>query len=160
MATQGGFVEWIREIMGTTTAQLPDNSPYIGYAYEASIQLVNLQIAQVTGISPPNPKWTLYDLAVYNLGGDFLVQWASDPTGAPVFMDGLPYWAYLRKAWGVNNFVAGVVNSASDQGTSETMLVPDFFKGLTFSDLQNLKTPYGRMYLSIAQRVGSLWGVT
>ena len=34
-------------------------------------------------------------------------------------------------------------------------------KGLTLANLQNLKTPWGRMYLSIAQLAGpTIWGLS
>jgi hypothetical protein len=40
------------------------------------------------------------------------------------------------------------------------MLNPEVMNNLTFADLQTLKTPWGRIYLGIAQDVGTLWGVT
>ena len=40
------------------------------------------------------------------------------------------------------------------------LLVPDAFKALTISDLQNLKTPWGLTYLGFAQACGTLWGLT
>ncbi len=66
----------------------------------------------------------------------------------------------LRKNWNISGFVAGVVTSSSDESTSETLLNPEFMKGLTLGNLQNLKTPYGRQYLSFAMDYGTLWGLS
>lgn len=63
-------------------------------------------------------------------------------------------FAQLRKQFKMNAFMPGVVASASDVSTSVGLDNPDFLKGLTLFDLQLLKTPWGRAYLSIAQKVG------
>lgn len=66
-----------------------------------------------------------------------------------------------RRGYKIAGFVPGVVTSTSDQGTSVGLLVPDAFKGLTIMDLQLLRTPYGRAYLSLAQDAGpNCWGLT
>lgn len=145
MADQAGFLSFIRDIMGIPTIALSDASPAIPAAYVFSIETVNLLIECV---SQP-----LYDLAIYNLGGDYLLNWAPDQSGQTYFAD-------IRKLWNLTGFVAGVVSSSADEGTSQALLVPDAFKGLQFSDLQELKSPYGRAYLAIAQKFGPLWGLT
>jgi len=97
-------------------------------------------------------------LMVYNLGGDNLVNFAQDNSAlAP---PNNTYFTDLRAKLKINNFVAGVVENASDQGTAMSALVPDFFKQLSLSNLQNLKTPWGLTYLSFAQRQGTLWGIS
>jgi hypothetical protein len=53
-----------------------------------------------------------------------------------------------------------VVVSADDASTSGSFNIPEQFNGLTIGDLQNLKTPYGRQYLAIAQKYGELWGIS
>lgn len=148
MATLAGFTAFLRNIVGITTLNLPDCSPVIPFAYEISIATVNLAIRQASCI--------IYDTAVYNLATDTLINYAPDQVGQspPKFFED------LRESYSINAFVAGVISSTSDQATGETMLVPDFFKGLTFSDLAELKTPYGRAYLAIAQKYGTLWGLT
>ena len=40
------------------------------------------------------------------------------------------------------------------------MTVPKAFDELTIGNLQNLKTPWGRVYLGIAQSYGTLWGLS
>lgn len=149
--TPDGFLIWVRGFMGVPASVLPDNSPYLGYAYDIAITTVNTLLA-----AAPNQ----YALAVYNLGGDRLVNITPDAVPLVVYKNELPYWAYQREAFKIYAFSAGVVQSASDEGTSDSLLVPDAFKGLTMSDLQNLKTPWGRNYLSYAQKFGSLWGLT
>jgi hypothetical protein len=143
--TQAGFLDWVRTQMGISTVELPDSSPWIGYAYNVALEITNLYFAQA---SP-----TLYTLAVYNLGGDNLINYAPDQPGSTFFAD-------LRASFTINSFTPGVVSSSSDAGTSTSLLNPDFMKELTLANLQNLKTPYGRRYLSIAQSFGPLWGLS
>lgn len=148
MATQptpAGFLQFIRSVMGINTTVLPDGSQSITDAYDMAVAIVNLTLNVVPAV---------YTLAVYNLAGDNLVNWAMDVAGQT-------YFAELRKELGVNNFAAGVVTSASDESTSTSLATPDYMKKLTLSDLQNLKTPYGRQYLAFAQRYGpGAWGVS
>lgn len=66
----------------------------------------------------------------------------------------------LRAKWGINTFVPGLIQSSSDESTSESLAVPDALKQATISDLQNLKTSYGRWYLSYAQKFGMNWGIS
>lgn len=66
----------------------------------------------------------------------------------------------LRRTYGINRFVPGVVTSAGDQGTSTGLLNPDFMRNLQFADLQYMKTPWGMQYEAFAQRAGpTLWGI-
>lgn len=142
------FIAFIRDIMGVPDTTLPDSSPYIIYSLTGAVNtvLLNIQCA-----SP-----FLYQDALNNLAADNLINWTQDsPTADPK-----DYWAKLRASFGCNNFAAGVVQSANDNSTGMSALVPDFFKGLTMSNLQNLKTPYGRRYLAIVQDWGSIWGLT
>lgn len=143
--TLAGFLVFIRVNMGINTTVLPDSSVFISQSYDIAIELVN---DQINTISP-----TLYTNAVYNLAADNLLNYAQDQTGQTFFAD-------VRSGYGINSFVAGVIQSSADESTSESMLVPDFFKKMTLANLQNLKTPYGRAYLQIAQSVGPLWGLS
>jgi len=71
------------------------------------------------------------------------------------------YFVDVRKGLGLNTFTVGVVSSASDQGTSAGLIVPDFFKTLTLLDLDLMKTPWGRTYLELAQLSGpNVWGLS
>lgn len=96
----------------------------------------------------------LYTKAVYNLALDRLINFGIDVQGQTWLQD-------LRKGFGVLSIESGVVAAASDQGTSGSMLVPDQFRTFTLDDLQLMKTPFGRNYLSIAQNYGpTLFGVS
>jgi hypothetical protein len=93
----------------------------------------------------------LYDNAVYNLGMSNLIEFTPDQIGRTMF-------ATLRKTYSILAFKPGVVQSSGDEGTNTSLLVPDFMKNLTMADLQYIKTPWGRAYMAIAQRVGPVWG--
>jgi hypothetical protein len=131
--------------MGISTTALPDGTEQILWSYNIAIDTVSRTIQAA---SP-----TLYLVAVYNLAGDTLINLAPDAPPSTYFAD-------IRKEWGVNDFVAGVVTGAGDESTSDTLVVPEAFKTLSLANLQNLKTQYGREYLSIAQRVGTAWGIS
>lgn len=149
--TLAGFNEFIRNVMGITTAQLPVNSPVISWVFNYAVNIVNNALQAI-----PNSNrafWNVYAIAVYNLAGDRLVNYAPDQTGMCFFQD-------LRTSLGLNSSVLGVINSTSDNGTSQSMSVPDWTNNLTIADLQTLKTPWGRNYLGIAQSYGTLWGLT
>lgn len=139
------FIAFIRDIMGVPDTTLPDSSPFIIYSLTGAVNTVLLNIQSASPF--------LYQDALNNLAADNLINWTQDTPSST-------YWAELRKSFGCNNFAAGVVQSANDNSTGMSALVPDFFKGLTMSNLQNLKTPYGRRYLAIMQDWGSIWGLT
>lgn len=143
--TLAGFLTFIRMVMGISSATLPDNSPTITDAYNWAIEIVNVAIQQVSGVA--------YQKAVYCLAGDYVINWAPDQTGQTYFAD-------LRKEFNIMQFTAGVVNSSSDEGTSSSLTVPKAAENFSLSDLQNLKTIYGRQYLAIAQKYGpTIWGM-
>jgi hypothetical protein len=139
------FILWIRQIMGVTSDVLPDDSPYIITAYLISSQTVNLYLNLASPI--------LYNQAVYNLGGDILVNITQDVSPST-------YWANMRTSLGTNNFIPGMINATNDEDTSAAILTPLGLQNITLGDLQNMKTPWGRMYLSIAQSVGTMWGLS
>jgi hypothetical protein len=139
--------------MGIDPLVLPTNSPVIGWAFQVAMMIVNPDLATVATAYGTVPATSLYELAVYNLAGDNLVNYAPDQPGRTYFAD-------LRASLNLNAFTAGVVTTAADQNTSDSLAVPDSLKNLTIADLQNLKTPWGRAYLAIAQRYGTLWGLS
>lgn len=156
--TLAGFIEFIRLVMGISTASVPDDSPYIQLAYDTAIAIANLYLKAVPS---PSTSPSIYAQAVYNLGGDTLVNIGQDDPDAPIYKDGLQFFAYMRKSFNLYGFVGGVIQSASDEGTSESMVVPDAIKGFTMANLQQLKTPWGRAYMAIAQSYGpAVWGVS
>jgi hypothetical protein len=145
-AQQDKFRWFVRAIMGVPLSALPDAAPVIPYALTGALAIVNRQILTASPFA--------YDLALNNLAGHFLMLWAQDPPGQTFF-------AEARKSYGLHSFTPGMVQSSADESTSNTLFIPDFFKGLTLADLQYLKTPYGRQYLEIAQSYGpSVWGLT
>jgi hypothetical protein len=148
--TLAGFIDFIRGVMGIDPLLLPDNSPAIEWAYANSLMIVNPTLGLV-GVKSPI-ETTLYIEAVYNLGGDNIINYAPDQPGRT-------YFAELRRSMNITSFAAGVVQSASDSGTSDSLAVPEALKNLTISQLQNMKTPWGRRYLAIAQTYGTMWGV-
>lgn len=152
--TPAGFLDFIRTYMGIDAAKLPNNSPFIPFAYEIALLTTNLYFAAVVP--------AIYTMMVYNLAADILVDTAQDQPGSPTYGEpALPYFANLRRSFNSNGFVAGVVSSTSDNGTSTSLVVAESLSGLTLSDLQNLKTPWGRQYLAWAQKWGTgLWGLT
>jgi len=152
--------------MGIPAAALPDDSFWLATAFNVAVALANQQLAQVP---VDNAGTTIYTLMVYNLAADNLVNYAQDLAGGPAFIDAsgfppddppLPFFAGMRKQWGINNFAAGVVASTSDVSTSTSLELPEQLKMLTLANLRNLKTPWGRQYLEFAQDYGTLWGLS
>ena len=161
--TLGGFQQFISGAMGVPSTAInlnTDSTP--AWCFDDALNTVNEALACVPNMSAVG-GWTTYTKAVYCLAADYLINWEQDSPTAPIVDAGPPplqYWASLRKQYGCLNFVPGVVSSTSDQGTSTSLEVPDAFKNFTIANLQNLKTPYGRAYLGIAQSWGTLWGLS
>lgn len=151
--TLAGYLDFIRNIMQIPVQALPDASPYIQYSYQVSLMWVARTLKVVPCSSSSYP--TLYAIAVYNLAGDRLVNYAPDQTGSTYFKD-------LRTDLKLNSFVAGAVSGTSDEGTSVSIAVPDAIaKDMTFDNLQRMRTPWGREYLGIIQSLGpSVWGLS
>lgn len=149
--TLAGFVAFIANVMQITSAQLSPTDPAIALSYNLALLTVNRQLAAAPNCDPTQP--TIYAWAVYNLAGDQLINYASDVPPSTFF-------ASMRASLNINAFVSGVLTSQSDATTSSSVAVPQSLNQLTLSDLQNLKTPWGRTYLSIAQKVGTLWGIS
>ena len=134
-------------------------SPVIAIAFQVALEIVNPALALVGApYIYPQPggvpaQSMLYTFAVYNLAGSNLINYAQDTPPSTYFTD-------LRATLKIGNFVPGVISSSSDEGTSQSLLNPEVMKNLLFADLVYLKDPYGRQYLAIAARFGSLWGFT
>lgn len=96
----------------------------------------------------------LYTFAVYNLAADRLLNYATDLPGQTFFRD-------IRTKYKLLDPTVGVIQAASDQGTSGAYLNLEAMKNFTLGDLQSLKTPFGRAYLDIAMSYGpNLYGVS
>jgi len=139
------FQYFIYNVMEVPVAALPTTDPVIQEAFCVAKETVTRWLIPHSHL--------YYNLAVYNFGGDYIINWAQDQTCQTYFAD-------LRKKWNINGFVAGVVSDTTDESTSTSLEVPEAFRNLMVGDLQLLKTPYGRMYLSIAQKLGAVWGLS
>ena len=148
--TIAGFTAFIFGIMGVPSVALPATAPVIQWSYDFALDWVNQDLQNAPS---QTTSWSIYARAVYNLAADTLINWAPDQSGQTYFAD-------LRKQFGCNSFVAGVIQSSGDEGTNESLVVPEAFKELTIANLGNLKTPYGRNYLGIAQSTGTIWGLS
>lgn len=165
--TEGGFVTFVQNVLQPPSYFDPTTSVYVVYAYDFAIQWVTQQLQQVPNLAGPS-AWNMYSIAVYNLAADSLINFAQDqPDDPPVpntvsalNPNGLQYWAWLRSKYDILSFFPGVVQSTSDEGTSASYLVPNQFSQFSVADLNQLKTPFGRTYLGIAQSWGSVWGLT
>ncbi|ECX4355183.1 hypothetical protein F6F96_01385 [Salmonella enterica] len=141
MPELAGFILFIRNTMGVNADALADDDPAVSLSWSMSLDWVNRQIACISPV--------LYSQAVYNLAASFLLNFGPKVAFGPV-----------REKLGINNFTAGVISASSDESTSQTRVVSDALKNLSLADLQQLKDPYGRWYLAIAQQYGDLWGLT
>ena len=90
---------------------------------------------------------SVYIPALYNLGMHHLLKIGQDVPGETFFQD-------MRAQYKLLSFTGGVVTSAADQNTSSTVTVPDLFKNLNMSNLDLLKTPWGREYMGYAMNYG------
>jgi hypothetical protein len=136
---------FLQTIAGIPTSALPAGSPYIPWALsyaEEKTLLVLYAIGQ-----------DYYCFAVYLLATSFLINWCPDVPGGTFFQT-------LRAQWNLTGFVGGTIQSSADQATSESLLAPEFLSGLTLGQLQALKDPYGRQWLSMQQDLGAVWGIS
>lgn len=136
-----GFILFVRNTMGVSADVLPDDDPSIAYAFALSKAWVNHDIACISAV--------LYAQAVYNLSASFLLNFGPESV-----------FRQKREELGLINFTAGVISASADETTSQTRAVSDALKNLSLADLQQLKDPYGRWYLAIAQQYGDLWGLS
>ena len=161
--TLAGFQAFIANVMAIKPTDLPVTSPVIPMAFAVALAIVNpaLQVVPVPSTDAAGVALTLapavgtmYDLAVYNLAASNLLNYAQD-------QEGRRYFARLRKKLNITGFVSGVVQSTGDEGTNVSLVVQDAAKAFTLANLNQLKDPYGRAYLSIAQSYGpSTWGMS
>jgi hypothetical protein len=140
------YLLFLREGVGIGPAYLPDDSLWVQTTLDMAIGTVN------DWINVADPR--MYTIAVYNFGADRLLNFGLDEPGQCFFKD-------TRAALGLNSFSSGLISASADQGTSQSFEVIEAAKRMTITDLQMLRTPYGRVYLDIAQSYGSnIWGLT
>lgn len=149
-ATLAGYTAFLYGTVGIPTAALPTDSFNIPLSFAIAQQIV-----------PPQMCWVSPDIYVattYNLAADRLINFAPDQPNATPPND--TYFADLRKKFGINQFRAGVVNTAHDVSTGAGLTVPDWAQSLTILDLSMLNTVYGRTAMGYMQQIGSLWGLS
>lgn len=138
------FVLFVRESMGIDPLLLPDGSFWFDVAFRTAVELC---VSAGCG-------GALYTLAVYNLGGHTLLRVAQDQPSTGPMDPGRTFFRTERDRYGLLLPSAGVVQASSDETTSDTLAVPDQVAQLTIGDLQYMKTPWGRAYLSFAGDFG------
>lgn len=141
-----GFIAFVHNVMGVPAGAQPDDTTCEN-AFGLAQDLAFPEIRRVST--------RLYRSAVYNLAASFLVQMAPDAENSspPHF------WQNLRNKLGISGFAPGIIQSSSDNGTSQTWAIPEGFKNLSLADLDALKNPWGRAYIAIAQQYGTLWAL-
>lgn len=170
--TIADFLTFLSGTVGIPASALPASSPFPQYALDNAVAIVNPALSNACAggwpagyVSGSNLGSLIYIEAVYNLATSNLLNYCPDVVPSVVYPPGdaagLGFFAYTRNKWDMTSFIGGVINSTSDEGTSESMTVPDYFQLFTVADLQTLKDPYGRRYMGLAQKYGSnLWGLS
>lgn len=144
--SQADYLLFIRQHMQIGPAYLPDSSLWITASFSMAQETVYLALANASAL--------IYTLAIYNLAADRLLHFATDLPGQTKFEE-------LRKALNLNGFASGMISSSSDQGTSQSMMVPEWAQMMTLGDLNLTRTSFGRQYLEFAQNAGStIWGLS
>ena len=93
-----------------------------------------------------------YVMAVYNMAFHQLLKFCPDQSGQTFF-------ATARKAYNLANMRPGIIMAAGDQGSSQTMIVPEFFQHISLEALEATKTPWGQYWVSYQQMYGqTIWG--
>ncbi len=143
--TLAGLTAFARGPAAIPQTAMPDGDPGFADALAFALEWI--------------PQWllcasaTLYTAAVYNWSISLILEFQPDQAGQNFFKT-------LRDAYKVNNFVPGLVNSASDNGTAGSITVADATANMSLEDLQRVKDPFGRRALSIMQSAGPLWGLS
>jgi hypothetical protein len=141
--TQPNIVDFLlflaTEVQIPETA-LPPTSVWPQYALNQAIAVV-MNANCTPGI--------IYTLAVYNYATHCLI--SVTPDTKP-----LNYFQNLRgkEGYGLIKPITGLVAASSDESTSSTLNSPDWAKKMTVSQLDLMRTPWGRFYLNYAQSAG------
>lgn len=148
--TLAGFTSVLSSEVGLDPSVIAFNQTQIQTAFRLALHWVYGPLARI--------DLYLYGRAVYCLATDRFISIAQDDPS--IYADCPGPMAKARSNFGATAFTPGVINSASDNGTAGSITVSDSLKNLSLADLQNLKTPWGREYLSIAQQLGPIWGLS
>lgn len=161
------YTQWIYTYMSVPASALPPDSPVINDSYTFATEVVYPPLMLVGG--------NIYTIAVYNFGGHWLVAWAPDqpnsyypsPPASPPSTVTAPtnnggYFSWLRSSGGynLNSFTPGIIRESHDVSTGQSWQVSKQLENMSLMDLGMMNTPWGRMYLQIAQMWGTDWGIT
>lgn len=138
------FLLFVSGTMQVPATDLPADSEWPQYALNQAL-FMTPQYSCVPALA--------YTLATYNCAGHLLIENTPDQPGMSFFAD-------ARKSFDLLRPLVGVVQSAGDQGTNSSVVVPQSFSNLTAGDLQFIRTPYGRYYLAYCQDYGTAWGLS
>jgi hypothetical protein len=159
-ATLGGFINFVTNVMQPPSPFNPATDPSVVFAFNFAVQWTYIGLVAVPGVMG---GLTMYQTAVYNFAADTLINIAEDPEGSPAVPNSdppMPFWAFTRKKYNILSFIPGIVQSSGDVSTNVGYMVPKSFDNYSVMDLQNLKTPFGRVYLSIAGAWGGVNGIS
>ena len=134
-------------------------SPWLGYAFNQAQGLV---------LQPGRPWWWNntqpagggidYTLAVYNCAGHIQIRITPDQVIGNINRG---FFQGQRKEYGLLNLSAGLVQSSSNVDTSSVFAVSDLMKQLTLTDLDFIRTPWGRAFMQFQQDYGpTVWGLS
>jgi hypothetical protein len=143
--TLAGFITFCRNVVGISTDAMPDADPGFQNALDYAALWIPLYLNQ---LSPG-----LFTVCTYNWAASLLIQYQQDQPGQVFF-------AQARQSYGISNFVPGVISSASNEATSQSMTIGKGLSNMSLTDLQRVKDPYGRQALAILMDLGTLWGLT
>lgn len=144
--TPDGFIRFVRGVMGVPGTAIADDDPTLECCFCSAQELIpkhmGLECLPV-----------IYTNTVYNAAASILLNYAIDIPPST-------YFASMRKTLGLGKLVTGLMNSASDQGTSGAIVIGDALSNLTLADLQMMQDPYGRQAVTVLMEMGPLWGYT
>ncbi len=95
----------------------------------------------------PQMPSIIYVLAVYNFGVDRFIRIAQDDGQGTFYQD-------QRTSFSILTLRPGVVMASGDESTSNTLVVPDWYRTIPLSVQQQMKTPWGAEYVAYAQEYG------
>ena len=123
---------------GVVASYTTSSSEYFQWAFDWALN---------DAMTCPQVPSLQYVLAVYTLGTDRFIRIAQDNGQGTFYQD-------QRASFGVLQFKPGVVMASGDQGTSQTLVVPDWYRNIPLMSQEIMKTPWGREYTAYAQMYG------
>lgn len=148
--TEAGFLAFLRA-EGFNSTVLPDASPAIGEAFNYAMNVAYQGFAEMPNANPA--RRSLYETLVYNLAAHVIVEAAQDQAGQTFFKD-------LRTKYALLSGIGAVIQSASDEGTSASGMLPNWVENLSLDEFFLIKTPWGMRYFRMAQKAAPIWGIS